>query len=85
MRAPHFASCLCILWGRSAPRMHYLCSSVCPFPPCKVQWRLLSWAWLVCLAFLPEIAAKRAARSRRLEPWRGTVGEAVSMVLSPAW
>ena len=39
------------------------------------QWRLLSWAWLVCLAFVPEIAAKAWARSQRFDAWRGTAGE----------
>lgn len=37
-----------------------------------LEWRLLSWAWLVCLAFLPEMAAKRLVGSRRLDAWRGT-------------
>lgn len=40
-----------------------------------LQWRLMSWAWLICLAFVPEMAAKRFARSARFDPWRGTLGE----------
>ncbi|KAL4433575.1 hypothetical protein ABPG75_000016 [Micractinium tetrahymenae] len=37
-----------------------------------LEWRLLSWAWLVCLAFLPEMAAKSLARLPCLDAWRGT-------------
>ncbi|KAI7845564.1 hypothetical protein COHA_000854 [Chlorella ohadii] len=38
-----------------------------------LEWRLLSWAWLICLAFVPEMAAKQFARSARFDTWRGTV------------
>uniref|UniRef100_A0A061RJP2 Membrane-bound o-acyltransferase-like isoform x1 n=2 Tax=Tetraselmis sp. GSL018 TaxID=582737 RepID=A0A061RJP2_9CHLO len=30
-----------------------------------LEWRLLGWAWLTCLAFVPELAAKWAVR----QPW----------------
>ncbi|PSC74649.1 membrane-bound O-acyltransferase isoform X1 [Micractinium conductrix] len=38
-----------------------------------LEWRLMSWAWLVCLAFLPEMAAKQWARSQRFDAWRHTM------------
>lgn len=37
-----------------------------------LEWRLLSWAWLMCLAFIPEMAAKQLARSSRFDGWRRT-------------
>lgn len=48
-----------------------------PLIPLKiqtVQWHLVGWAALTCLAFLPEIGIKAAARSSaaahaRLSPW----------------
>ena len=30
-----------------------------------IDWRLLGWAWVMCLAFLPEILVKHEARSNR--------------------
>jgi D-alanyl-lipoteichoic acid acyltransferase DltB (MBOAT superfamily) len=39
-----------------------------------LDWRLLSWAWLACLAFLPEMAAKRAAAAPRFDAVRGGAG-----------
>ena len=50
----------------------------CPLlhtPVCVSQWRLLSWAWLICLAFLPEMAAKAFVRSPRFDSWRHSAGE----------
>lgn len=35
-----------------------------------LEWRLLAWAWLACLALLPEILVKGAARSRVMAPAR---------------
>lgn len=35
-----------------------------------LEWRLLSWAWLICLAFLPEIVLKRTAASPKLQRLR---------------
>lgn len=50
-----------------------------PCHPARLpQWRLMSWAWLVCLAFLPEMAAKQLARSPRLAGWRHTAGKSVA-------
>jgi hypothetical protein len=40
-----------------------------------LQWRLLSWAWLICLAFLPEMAAKAFVRSPCFDSWRHSAGE----------
>ena len=34
----------------------------------------MNWAWLVCLAFLPEMAAKAFARSPRFDASRHTLG-----------
>lgn len=39
-----------------------------------LEWRLLSWAWLICFAFLPEMAAKRLAASPRFDPGRNGAG-----------
>lgn len=44
-------------------------------PPRLSQWRLMGWAWLVCLAFLPEMGLKAWARSPALAGWRHTAGE----------
>jgi D-alanyl-lipoteichoic acid acyltransferase DltB (MBOAT superfamily) len=38
-----------------------------------LEWRLMSWAWLICLAFVPEMAIKQFARSKRFDSWRGTL------------
>ena len=38
------------------------------------QWRMLSWAWLICFAFVPEMTIKQLARSSRFDSWRGRQG-----------
>lgn len=35
-----------------------------------LEWRLLSWAWLICAAFLPELAVKRIAAAKRFDKSR---------------
>lgn len=35
-----------------------------------IDWRLLSWAWVMCLAFLPEILIKQQGQSSRWKLWR---------------
>ncbi len=39
-----------------------------------LEWRLLGWAALVCLAFVPEIAIKRACAAPRFAALRRTPG-----------
>ena len=35
-----------------------------------LEWRLLSWAWLICAAFLPELAVKKIGASKRFDTSR---------------
>lgn len=37
-----------------------------------LEWRLISWAWLICLAFVPEMAVKGMAASPVFDKWRTT-------------
>lgn len=37
-----------------------------------LELRLMAWAWLVCLAFIPELLIKRAAATKAAAPWVGT-------------
>lgn len=37
-----------------------------------LEWRLMSWAWLICFAFVPEMIAKNIARSKYFDHVRKT-------------
>jgi hypothetical protein len=61
----------CLSWLLSCGGLYLKSSARVMF----LQWRLLSWSWLICLAFLPELFVKRLAQSPALDRWRHTWGE----------
>ncbi|OPL10233.1 MAG: hypothetical protein AVO34_11670 [Firmicutes bacterium ML8_F2] len=48
-----------------------------------LEWRLISWAWIICAAFLPEIMVKNIASSSKFDKMRHTrVYTAVAALLA---
>jgi D-alanyl-lipoteichoic acid acyltransferase DltB (MBOAT superfamily) len=37
-----------------------------------LEWRLISWAWIICAAFLPELLVKKIASSSKFDKMRHT-------------